>query len=69
LCYKEIARSFVLTHRPERLPVSPADIPAAGLRAGLARRLAELGLIPAETVDSPVVALPAPAPQDERRAA
>jgi hypothetical protein len=49
--------------------VSPADIPTAGLRAGLARRLAELGLIPAETVDSPVVALPAPAPQDERRAA
>ena len=49
--------------------MSPADIPAAGLRTGLARRLAELGLIPAETIDAPVVALPAPAPQDERRAA
>ena len=49
--------------------MSPADIPAAGLRPGLARRLAELGLIPAEILDSPVVALPAPAPRDERRAA
>jgi hypothetical protein len=49
--------------------VSPADIPAAGLRNGLVRRLAELGLIPAETSDSPVVALPAPPAQDERRAA
>jgi hypothetical protein len=49
--------------------VSPADIPAPGLRIGLARRLAELGLILADTIHPPVVALPAPAPQEERRAA
>jgi hypothetical protein len=49
--------------------MSPADIPAAGLREGLARRLAELGLIPAETPDMRLVALPAPAPDEARMAA
>ena len=49
--------------------MSPADIHAAGLRSGLARRLAELGLIPAEATDSRLVALPAPARDEERKAA
>ena len=49
--------------------MSPADIAAAELRAGLARRLAELGLIPP---DPAVYHLPQPqpaTPADEDRAA
>ena len=49
--------------------MSPADIPDAGLREDLAHRLAELGLIPAETSDTRLVALPAPAPDEARKAA
>jgi hypothetical protein len=49
--------------------MSPADVPAEGLRAGLSRRLAELGLIPAEAADSRVVALPAPPHDEDRKAA
>ena len=44
---------------PERTsPMSPADIAAAQLRAGLSRRLAELGLVPP---DPAVIRLAAPA--------
>jgi len=49
--------------------MSPADIAAAELRAGLARRLTELGLIPP---DPAVFLVPVPAepvPEPERRAA
>ena len=49
--------------------MTPADIAAAELRTGLARRLGELGLIPR---DPAVVELPAPATEvaaDRRKAA
>jgi hypothetical protein len=51
--------------------MSPADIAAAELRTGLARRLAELGLVPPEPAAARVATLPdAPAkPADEARKA
>jgi hypothetical protein len=52
--------------------MSPADIAAAELRAGLARRLAELGLVPPDPAIYRVSALPAPPPTpvaDETRKA
>jgi hypothetical protein len=53
--------------------MSPADIAAAELRAGLSRRLAELGLIPPDPAIYRVSALPVPparaADEDERKAA
>jgi hypothetical protein len=52
--------------------MSPADIAAAELRAGLSRRLAELGLVPPDPAIYRVSALPAPpaaAPEDETRKA
>ena len=50
--------------------MTPADIARAELRAGLARRLAELGLVPPDPGDVRLapVAPAAPAP-DERKAA
>ena len=41
--------------------MSPADIAAAELRAGLSRRLAELGLVPPDPAIFRVSALPAAA--------
>ena len=53
--------------------MSPADIAAAELRAGLSRRLAELGLVPPDPAIFRLSALPAPpAPRgrdEERKAA
>jgi hypothetical protein len=53
--------------------MSPADIAAAELRAGLARRLSELGLIPPDPSVYRLSALPTPPPAplagDERAAA
>jgi hypothetical protein len=52
--------------------MSPADIAAAELRAGLSRRLAELGLIPPDPAIFRVSALPLPpegAAQPDRKAA
>jgi hypothetical protein len=54
--------------------MSPADIASAELRAGLSRRLAELGLIPPDPAIFRVSALPAPpasaeGQEDERKAA
>jgi hypothetical protein len=53
--------------------MSPADIAAAELRAGLSRRLAELGLIPPDPAIFRVSALPVPptavAAESERKAA
>jgi hypothetical protein len=40
--------------------MSPADIAAAHLRAGLSRRLTELGLVPPDPAIYRVSALPAP---------
>jgi hypothetical protein len=40
--------------------MSPADIAAAELRAGLSRRLAELGLVPPDPAIFRVSALPQP---------
>ena len=40
--------------------MSPADIAAAGLRVGLSRRLAELGLVPPDPAIFRVSALPQP---------
>ena len=40
--------------------MSPADIAAAELRAGLSRRLAELGLVPPDPAVPRASALPAP---------
>jgi hypothetical protein len=40
--------------------MSPADIAAAELRAGLSRRLAELGLVPPDPAIFRVSALPVP---------
>jgi hypothetical protein len=40
--------------------MSPADIAAAELRAGLSRRLAELGLVPPDPAIYRVSSLPAP---------
>jgi hypothetical protein len=48
--------------------MSPADIAAAELRAGFARRLAELGLIPPDPAVYRLPQQPAP-PADEDRAA
>ena len=42
--------------------MSPADIAAAELRAGLSRRLAELGLVPPDPSIFKVSALPAAPP-------
>jgi hypothetical protein len=41
--------------------MSPADIAAAELRAGLSRRLAELGLVPPDPAIFRLTALPVPA--------
>jgi hypothetical protein len=52
--------------------MSPADIAAAELRAGLSRRLAELGLIPPDPAIFRVAELPvplAPAAGEDRKAA
>jgi hypothetical protein len=52
--------------------MSPADIAAAELRAGLSRRLAELGLIPPDPTIFRVTELPvpsAPAAGEDRKAA
>jgi len=53
--------------------MSPADIAAAELRTGLARRLAELGLVPPDPAIFRVTALPVPptlaAGEAERKAA
>jgi hypothetical protein len=54
--------------------MSPADIAAAELRAGLSRRLAELGLVPPDPAIFRVSALPVPPAHaddqdDERKAA
>ncbi len=51
--------------------MTPADIAAAELRAGLSRRLAELGLVPPDPAIYRVSALPAPpaVPADEPRKA
>ena len=54
--------------------MSPADIAAAELRAGLSRRLAELGLVPPDPAIYRVSALPAGPPptsatDETRRAA
>ena len=51
--------------------MSPADIAAAELRAGLSRRLAELGLVPPDPAIFPMTALPVPpaAAGEERKAA
>jgi hypothetical protein len=54
--------------------MSPADIAAAELRAGLSRRLAELGLVPPDPAIYRVSALPASPPptaatDETRRAA
>ena len=40
--------------------MSPADIPDAQFRAGLSRRLAELGLVPPDPAIYRATALPAP---------
>jgi hypothetical protein len=40
--------------------MSPADIPDAQFRAGLSRRLAELGLVPPDPAVFRAAALPAP---------
>ena len=51
--------------------MTPADIAAAELRAGLSRRLAELGLVPPDPAAlrlAPVAVAPARA-EDERKAA
>ena len=68
---KKVARSFVCDGKkhdrsfylpdPKGLPMSPADIAAAELRAGLSRRLAELGLVPPDPAIFRVSALPAAA--------
>ena len=55
--------------------MTPADIAAAELRAGLSRRLAELGLVPPDPAIYRVSALPAGPPpppgvtEETRRAA
>jgi hypothetical protein len=49
--------------------MSPADIAAAELRAGLSRRLAELGLIPPDPAIYRVSALPRPPALGEEREA
>jgi hypothetical protein len=52
--------------------MSPADIAAAELRAGLSRRLAELGLVPPDPAIFRLTALPAPpapAAGEDRKAA
>jgi hypothetical protein len=49
--------------------MSPADIAGADLRAGLSRRLVELGLIAPDPGTSRVMALPRPATGDEDRKA
>jgi hypothetical protein len=52
--------------------MTPADIAAAELRAGFARRLSELGLIPPDPAVFRLSALPvppAPPAGEERRAA
>jgi hypothetical protein len=49
--------------------MSPADIAAADLRAGLSRRLVELGLITPDPAHSRVVELRQPAVGDGKRKA
>ena len=54
--------------------MTPADVAAAELRAGLSRRLAELGLIPPDPAiyrvsELPVPPAPAAAVDDTRKAA
>ena len=52
--------------------MSPADIAAAELRAGLSRRLAELGLVPPDPAIFRLTELPAPpapAAGEDRKAA
>jgi len=54
--------------------MSPADIAAAELRAGLSRRLAELGLVPPDpaifrVAELPVPPAPAVGHDDHRKAA
>jgi hypothetical protein len=49
--------------------MSPADIAAAELRAGLARRLTELGLIPPDPAVYRLPQQPPTAPADEERTA
>ena len=51
--------------------MTPADIAAAELRTGLARRLAEVGLIPPDpgVFRAPVLPLPPAPPADADRAA
>ena len=52
--------------------MSPADIASAEFRTGLARRLAELGLIPPDPADLRLSALPGAPPRrdgEERAAA
>jgi hypothetical protein len=72
LWYKNDRSFFFFSLRsPERTLMSPADIAAAELRAGLSRRLAELGLVPP---DPTVIrlhgsAVPAAPAEDQRKAA
>ena len=51
--------------------MTPADIAAAELRAGLSRRLAELGLVPPDpaVIRLAAVASPAAPAEDDRKAA
>ena len=63
---------FLPVPLPERTShMTPADIAAAELRAGLSRRLAELGLVPPDAAARRLTAGPAPATPTggERKAA
>jgi len=49
--------------------MTPADIAAAELRAGLARRLSELGLVPPDPAVIRLAPSMAQAPSEDRKAA
>ena len=49
--------------------MTPADIAAAELRAGLSRRLAELGLVPPDPAVLRLASPPAPPAGEDRKAA
>jgi hypothetical protein len=68
--YKNDRSFFFLVRSPKGSSptMTPADIAAAELRAGLSRRLAELGLVPPDPAVIRLAVVAAPA-EGERKAA